>query len=300
MFDFDVSINQSSIPRNKAPFKMKLALQHGGRTFHCDLNSSRSIAIELDFHGQQPQHFGAPAAKRSPLKLGSYLGSTSSGGSCNCDVLELIPHCNGTHTETVGHIVNEEVGVGQALIEPVLIAALITVAPVLAADLNETYRPKFDANDLVISATAVKQAIAKFVDNTPNALIIRTTPNSVAKRSRSYSRDSSGVAESSPPFFSVEAMELIVKSGIEHLLVDTPSVDRMYDDGLLTNHHLFWNVPEGSHGLTKDVWRHKTITEMIFVDDELSDGVYGLSLQVPAFLCDAAPSRPIIFPLKEE
>ena len=41
----------------------------------------------------------------------------------------------------------------------------------------------------------------------------------------------------------------------------------------------------------------KTITEMIFVDDEIRDGLYLLKLQMPAFHTDAAPCRPVIYAL---
>ena len=281
---------------------MKLALNHEGSKFQCELSKARSIAIELNFLGAQPQHFGAPPAKRSPLQLGSYLGSTKAGGSCNCDVLEMIPHCNGTHTETVGHIVDEDVEIGRALLQPVLLAAIVTVAPVSAGQSNDSYRPGFGDADQVVTAENLERTVLKAVDfarEKPHALIVRTIPNSTDKCTRAYARDSPNAAESSPPFFSIEAMKLILDMGVDHLLVDTPSVDRMYDDGLLTNHHLFWNVPERSHDLNMDAWCQKTITEMIFVDDDIPDGLYGLSLQVPAFLCDAAPSRPIIFPLEK-
>ena len=45
--------------------------------------------------------------------------------------------------------------------------------------------------------------------------------------------------------------------------------------------------------------QHKTITEMIFVDNHIEDGSYLLNLQIPAFVSDAAPSRPIIFKLND-
>ena len=94
-------------------------------------------------------------------------------------------------------------------------------------------------------------------------------------------------------------MQFLVEVGICHLLVDLPSVDRMYDDGLLTNHHLFWNVPEGTHELTQDTWQNKTITEMVYVSDDVADGAYLLSLQLPSFATDAAPSRPFLIPFAE-
>ena len=44
------------------------------------------------------------------------------------------------------------------------------------------------------------------------------------------------------PFFSIEAMNYIVGLGVEHLLVDTPSVDRLLDDGHLL-HIIFFGKP---------------------------------------------------------
>jgi len=43
---------------------------------------------------------------------------------------------------------------------------------------------------------------------------------------------------------------------------------------------------------------NKTITEMIFVPNKIKDGNYLLQLQVINFSGDAAPSRPIIYPLE--
>ena len=84
---------------------------------------------------------------------------------------------------------------------------------------------------------------------------------------------------------------------VSHLLVDLPSIDKMQDDGLLTNHHAYWRVPAGTHKLTPAAAVNKTVTEMIFAEDAIQDGVYLLNLQAPAFASDAAPSRPVIFEL---
>jgi hypothetical protein len=42
---------------------------------------------------------------------------------------------------------------------------------------------------------------------------------------------------------------------------------------------------------------NKTITEMIYVRDEVADGLYLLNLQIAPFVSDAAPSRPLLYPL---
>ena len=39
---------------------------------------------------------------------------------------------------------------------------------------------------------------------------------------------------------------------------------------------------------------------MIFVENQISDGKYLLTIQIPAFVSDAAPSRPIIFEINEQ
>ena len=100
-----------------------------------------------------------------------------------------------------------------------------------------------------------------------------------------------------PPFFSTEAIGYLIDVGVEHLLVDFPSIDRMRDQGTLSNHRLFWNVPPSCRTLSGETGSRKTVTEMIFVPDGIPDGLYLLDIAFPAFLSDAAPCRPVIYPL---
>ncbi len=83
--------------------------------------------------------------------------------------------------------------------------------------------------------------------------------------------------------------------GVDHLVLDIPSLDRLHDDGLLSCHHLFWQVIEGSHQASPNSLLHKTITEMAYVANEIDDGFYFINLQIPAFINDAAPSRPVLY-----
>jgi arylformamidase len=46
--------------------------------------------------------------------------------------------------------------------------------------------------------------------------------------------------------------------------------------------------------------RQATITELIFIPDEVPNGLYLLNLQVAPMENDAAPSRPVLFHLDEE
>jgi hypothetical protein len=98
-----------------------------------------------------------------------------------------------------------------------------------------------------------------------------------------------------PPFFAEEAIKLIVELGFKHLLVDLPSIDRLYDEGKLSNHRLFWNIEHGSFETNAGTRMHSTITELIYVPDSVADGQYLLNLQIAPFESDASPSRPVIF-----
>ena len=100
-----------------------------------------------------------------------------------------------------------------------------------------------------------------------------------------------------PPYFSADAMEYVVECGFKHLLVDLPSIDRLFDEGKLTNHRIFWNVEQGSFEANAATRIKSTITELIYVPDEVEDGEYLLNLQIAPFESDAAPSRPILFDL---
>ncbi|MGD8977904.1 MAG: cyclase family protein [Gammaproteobacteria bacterium] len=248
------------------------------------------ISIPLDFAGRQPNHFGAPPAVSEPLKADGFVGDVRAGGSCNCEVLTLTPHCNGTHTECVGHLSRERVSVAGKALAPLLLAALVSVEPVDAARSEETADPSPRAGDQLITAAALRHALedlGELPEPAPSALVVRTLPNEAAKTTMDYT---SGPV---PPYFSLEAIGFMVDLGIRHLLCDLPSIDRSHDEGRLGGHRLFW-------GLAGDAARDRseaTVTEMIYVPDAVADGFYGLSLQLPPFMTDAAPSRPLLYAL---
>ena len=90
---------------------MKFCFELNEKSWEADLSKPLPIFIDLDFGGLQPNHFGVPQAKQTTFEGGGFVGDTSRGGGCNVDVLQMIPHCNGTHSETVGHIVDRAVDV---------------------------------------------------------------------------------------------------------------------------------------------------------------------------------------------
>lgn len=269
---------------------MKISFEIGSRTYRSSLEQAVSLGVVLQFQGPQPNHFGAPPANASPLKLGNFLGDTQKGGSCNVDEMKLIPHCNGTHTETISHIVHEDIWSGHAVSEILCLAVLISVPTTPASQTSDSYRPALENTDTVITSAAINNAYSPYRSHSPSALVVRSLPNTIDKKHRQYANGPQ------PAFFTCDAMATIGSINCRHLVVDLPSVDRMYDDGLLTNHHLFWTVPEGTHQITSESRQDKTITEMAFIPDEVPDGVYLLNLQIPPFASDAAPSRPMLIP----
>jgi hypothetical protein len=86
--------------------------------------------------------------------------------------------------------------------------------------------------------------------------------------------------------------------GVDHLVLDVPSADRAADHGRLTAHRVFFGLPPGSRRAQDARRAHASLTELAFVAPMIRDGWYLLDLQIPAFLSDAAPSRPILYPVR--
>lgn len=271
---------------------MKLVTEFNGKNFELDLKQPISLAIPVKFNGEQPNHFGAPVATRKPLADGDFVGDTQQGGSCNVDQIQMVPHCNGTHTESIHHIANTPINIGQIHSNSLTHSLLVSVSPKTASETKDSYTPKLESSDWIIDLQELHKQISQQDLDSVESLVLRTLPNHTHKVSVIYSN------ESQPPFFTQEAMQWLAASSIKHLLVDFPSLDRMYDDGHLTNHHCYWNLEAGSHELNPQSHLERTVTEMIYVPDSASDGFYALNLQVPAFELDAAPSRPLLYPLK--
>jgi kynurenine formamidase len=117
-------------------------------------------------------------------------------------------------------------------------------------------------------------------------------PNEAEKRYRAYSG-----SPSPAPYFLTEAMRWLVERGVTSLVVDLPSLDRADDGGRLAAHREYWGLPPGSEDPAQATRGQALVTELAYVPDSVPDGLYLLDLQVPAFGSDAAPSRPVLYPL---
>lgn len=267
----------------------------GNESFTANTDQPLDISIPLNFNGPQPNIYDAPIARSKACEIGDFIGDTTRGGSCNFEKYTLIAHCNGTHTECVGHITNERISIQKVLKDSFIPSMLISVNPQKAGDTDDTYNPPKNDKDKLITLASIENALKDLnkesSDGFTEGLIIRTLPNDTSKKSRSYMQET-------PPFLSIEAAKYIHSLGVKHLLLDVPSVDRTFDEGKLTGHHIFWDVKQGSHEVDGDKYSLKTITEMIFVSDGITDGRYLLNLQIAPFVSDASPSRPLLFSLK--
>jgi len=250
---------------------MRITLSFRTDLYQADLAKPIDISLPLG----QVKCFYAPELTKEPYRNGDFVGSVKKGAPVNYFNVSFNPHGNGTHTECLGHITKEHESVNQSIKQFHSIAALVSV------ELKAKGK-----SDRIITVTALKKACPKLL---PEALIIRTLPNSKLKTSIDYSG-------SNPPFMDSRAMTYLVEQGVKHLLIDLPSVDREVDKGALAAHHIFWKV--GPAYKKSEARKECSISELIYVDNKIKDGFYLLNLQFPPLELDASPSRPVIYKLK--
>ena len=267
---------------------MNARLEVAGREIAVDLARPFDLSVEVDFQGPQVRHFGAPRASSQPFAVPGFPGSVARGASCNCESITLIPHCNGTHTECVGHLTPEPMHAHRIVPHGLIPALLLSVMPVNLRETLESTDPKPQPQDRLVTSRALRASCQGTLPFTPRALVIRTLPNGPAKRALDYT-------DMTPPYLTREAAQYLVETGIEHLIIDLPSIDRTHDEGLLTAHRLFFGLPQGETALAHAARSQCTITELVYVPDEAVDGPYLLELQTPAINGDAVPSRPLLY-----
>ncbi len=252
---------------------MLATVQHNNQTIKVDLSKPIDISIPLTNTDENPIAWYIDKPVIEPVVFGDWIGKVSEGkSSTNFNNIFFNPHGHGTHTECLGHITREFYSINQSLKQFFFLAELISVVP------------EIQGEDLVITKNQIENVL---FGKTPEAIIIRTLPNFKIKKSLKYSN-------TNPPYLDEAAARFIRESGIQHLLIDLPSVDKEKDDGKLLAHKAFWNVKDVNN-LNADARLDCTITEMIFVSDEVKDGAYLLNLQIASFENDASPSKPVLY-----
>ncbi|WP_396212742.1 cyclase family protein [Flavobacterium sp.] len=243
--------------------------------FQIDLSKPIDISIPLSNTDKNPIAWYIEKPEIEPVKFGDWVGKVSEGSSTNFNNIFFNPHGHGTHTECLGHITREFYSINQCLKQFFFTAELVSIKP---ENIND---------DLVITKHQIEKALN---GKNPEAIVVRTLPNLQSKKSINYSK-------TNPPYLAEEAAIFIREIGIQHLLIDLPSVDREEDEGKLLAHKAFWNV-KNVNNLNADARLNCTITEMIFVSNDIEDGNYLLNLQIASFENDASPSKPILYIIK--
>lgn len=269
----------------------RLEFSARGHRWRVDTAGPIDLAIPLDFAGPQPRFFASSPASAEPLRTGSFTGSVATGASCNCASYTLSPHCHGTHTECVGHVTAPAASLASVMPVAPALALLVSVEP-QPLGAAEATGAQAAVDDLVIERGALERAAARWSDAPWTALVVRTLPNPPSKRHRAYAGSACPA-----PYFRVAAMAWIVDRGVSSLVVDLPSLDRADDGGALAAHRVFWGLPAESSDAAAATRARALVTELAYVPDATSDGLYLLDLHVPAFVADAAPSRPVLYPL---
>lgn len=255
---------------------MKTTIQHNNNTYEIDLSQPIDISLPIQNSHLNPIAWYLSQPEINPVIMGDFVGSVASGkSSTNFNNILFNPHGHGTHTECLGHITKDFYSINQTLKQFVFVAELISIEPELFGE------------DFIITKVQVEKALK---GNTPEALVIRTLPNNSDKKHKNYSN-------TNPAYITEEAAVFIGEIGVQHLLIDLPSVDKEVDEGKLLAHKAFWNVKD-TQNINSDARFDCTITELIFVEDTVKDGSYIINMQIASFENDASPSKPVLYAIK--
>ena len=244
---------------------MIATIRYNSKKYKIDLSEPLDLSIPLRGDTSNVNAWYIDHPKISPHTEGEFVGNVSEGASVNFNDIWFNPHAHITHTECAGHITKKFHSVNKSLDRYFFLAKVITIAP---GKLH---------GDFVISRKQLQNALGNDI---VEAAVIRTLPNTREKISKQYSN-------TDPPYLLEEAAQFLKERGIEHLLVDLPSIDKEKDEGKLLAHRAFWNMGDKKRLAA-------TITEFIFVDNGIKDGTYFLNLQVAPMENDASPSRPVL------
>jgi arylformamidase len=245
---------------------MKAIIEHNSHIHQIDLCKPIDISIAIDVSKKNINAWYLDEPKIYPVQDGNWIASVKNGASVNFRNIEFNPHSHITHTECAGHITKEIHSVNQNLNQYFFLTEVISIAP------------ESKDKDFFISKKQVEFALK---NKKCQAVVIRTLPNLTDKKSKQYSN-------TNPIYLLEETAIYLREKGIEHLLIDLPSVDKEKDNGELLAHNAFWN--------TKGKLRiNATITEFIYVQNAVKDGSYFLNLMIAPFENDATPSKPILY-----
>lgn len=245
---------------------MRAIIEYISRKIEIDVSEPIDISIAIDPKKRGVNAWYIDNPKINPHEFQGEKVAVSEGAVVNFNDIQFNPHSHITHTECVGHITEKVHSINQNLKHYFFVAELVTIAPL------------FHNGDFLIGVNQLKTALS---NKNRDAVVIRTMPNLEEKKSMQYSN-------TNPTYLSEKAAVYLRELGIKHLLIDLPSVDKEDDGGRLLSHNAFWNT-DG------EIRMDATITEFIYVPNEVEDGEYLLNLMIAPFENDATPSKPILY-----
>ena len=243
-------------------------LLHKGCMFKVDFFKPIDISIPAKASETSVRAWYQPPMRSTPVRMDQWIGSVAEGGHVNFNDLTINPHAHCTHTESVGHLTSELYSVHHIFKRYFFLANLVTLLP----------RIKPGNQDLIICGSDLQLDSSVWP---AEALVVRTLGNSLAKMHQNYSH-------TNPPYVDEDFISKLHTQGIEHLLIDLPSIDPESDGRALLRHRQFWNMPQQSAS-------NKTLTELVYIPNSIPDGSYLLELQLAPIENDASPSRPILY-----
>ncbi|MGJ8745273.1 cyclase family protein [Polaribacter sp.] len=245
---------------------MKATIEYNSRKIEVNISNPIDISIPIDPSKNSVNAWYIDGPKISAETQEGFEISVENGAVVNFNNISFNPHSHITHTECVGHITKEVHSVNKNLKYFIFLAEVVTIAPL------------FHNGDFLIGVKQLKTALG---NKKRDAVVIRTLPNLDEKKSMNYSN-------TNPTYLSEKAAIYLREKGIKHLLIDLPSVDKEKDDGRLLSHNAFWNT-------AGELRMNATITEFIYVPNNVEDGEYLLNLMIAPFENDATPSKPVLY-----
>ena len=161
----------------------KCFVEFASKKYNIDFSKGLDISIPLKFNGSQPNTYNVDKATSIEYRDGQFIETQEKGGPCNFETYTFTPHCNGTHTECIGHITKERISISECLKEE-----HITCYGCLSytKKCTESYIPNINEDDLIISKQDLQEQLNSVETCFLKALVVRTLPNNEDKKTRDY------------------------------------------------------------------------------------------------------------------
>ncbi len=243
---------------------MQLEIEHCQKKFKINQNIYFDITIPIQKQENVNCYFlDSPSFQyfESP----EFSGNLSKGGSVNCEKISFYPHASGTHTECALHVYPVDFTMKDFNLPALMPAVVLTLNPIcsnLDSFIDDTLLNNFN-NDL-----------------NAEVIVLRTLPNLSDKLNKNYSN-------TNPTYLKPNAIEVFKKMGFKHIVTDLPSIDKESDEGLLLSHKVWFKDND---------YNYNTITELTYIQDDIKDGFYFISIKCPKIQTDAVPSSVVLYP----